>query len=69
MNESTPQARGPSKLDQDLASENGDSDFSYTNEWVDNIPNDSVNVMDTLELSSPTFPATLPSNTSVKVSV
>jgi hypothetical protein len=68
--ESTPQARSTSKLDQDLAWEKGDSDFNYTHEWLENIPDDTVNVVDNvndIEPIGPACPAILPKLTSVQI--
>ena len=54
MKDSTKQAISPSKLDQGLASDNGDTEFNYTNEWVDNIQVDSVSEVDNEIVMEPT---------------
>jgi hypothetical protein len=54
MKDSTKRAISPSKLDQGLASENRDTEFNYTNEWVDNIQVDSVSEVDNEIVMEPT---------------
>jgi hypothetical protein len=63
IKESNHRAISPSNLDKGLASENGDTVFNYTNEWIDNIPVGSVNVVDNeiiMEPTEPTCPKTVP---------